>query len=224
MTSRVLAMVLLLALVAFACGKREEQPPVATRAASPAPGVAATDAPAVASSPEATTTTPPQPAGTAAPAVSPATPSLATGAPTAPVTTQATQPQAPPPPAMTSAPPPMTNAEKPAAQRPKGEITLPAKLGDVTFDHEDHAGKRRIACTTCHHPSRPQKPLASENQACRDCHTMPAAPPMKTSLQAAFHDPKGGGGTCIDCHKKHAASTKDGSAPVKCLDCHKRKG
>lgn len=214
--ARLLATVLLLAPVVFACGKGEEQPPVTTRPASPTPGVAATEAPAVASSPAATTTTPPRPPATAAPK--------------APVTTQATPPQAPhPPAAATSAPPPTTEAEKPAAtqpaapahpaaQRPKGKITLPAKLGAVTFDHEDHAGKRGIACTTCHHPSRPQKPLASEKQACRDCHTMPAAPPMKTSLQAAFHDPRGATGTCIDCHKQ-----KGGSVPVKCLECHKKK-
>jgi hypothetical protein len=88
----------------------------------------------------------------------------------------------------------------------------------VTFDHEAHAGKRAIACKTCHHPSLPQKPLASEQQACRDCHTMPAAPPMKTSLQAAFHNPMASTGTCLDCHKQ-----KGGAAPVKCLDCHKKK-
>ena len=167
MTSRVrlLAMILLLAPVAVACGKREGQPPATTRPASPTLGAAATEAPA------------------AAPA--------------------ATQPAAP---------------ARPEAQRPKGKITFPAKLGAVTFDHENHAGRRGIACTTCHHSSRPQKPLASENQACRDCHTMPAAPPMKTSLQAAFHDPKAATGTCIACHKQ-----KGGPAPVKCLECHKKK-
>lgn len=231
MTSRGLAaMVLLLAPVAFACGKKEEQPPVTTQPASPTPGVAATEAPLVASSPAATATTPPAPVRTAAPAVSATARPPATAAPKAPVTTQATPPQAPTPPAAaTSAPPPTTQAEKPvatppaaparpAAQRPTGKITLPAKLGAVTFDHENHAGKRSIACTTCHHPSRTQKPLASGNQACRDCHTMPAAPPMKTNLQAAFHDPRAATGTCIDCHKQ-----KGGSAPVKCLECHKKK-
>ena len=88
----------------------------------------------------------------------------------------------------------------------------------MTFDHEKHAGKLEVACTTCHHPSRPQTPVASEKRACRDCHTMPATPPMKTSLQAAFHDPRGATGTCIDCHKQ-----KGGSAPVKCLECHKKR-
>jgi len=173
-SARLLATILLLAPLASACGKKEEQPPASTRPASPTPAVAATEAPA------APVTTTPQPARKAA-----------------------TQPAALAP---------------PTAQRPKGKITLPAKLGAVTFDHENHAGKLGIACTTCHHPSRPQKPLTSETQACRDCHRSPAAPPMKTSLQAAFHDPKGATGTCIACHKQ-----KGGSAPVRCLDCHKKK-
>ncbi len=205
MTARagLLAAVLLLASLAFGCGKQEEQPPATTHPASPTPGVAATEGPAVASPPAAAHTTLPRsatPAATALPAGArpPAT--------VAPLTTQAAPPQAPPPPiAVTSAP------------RPQGKVTLPAKLGVVTFDHEKHAGKLSIACTTCHHPSRAQKPLASERQACRGCHTMPAAPPMKTSLQGAFHDPKGATGTCIDCHKQ-----KGGLAPVKCLECHRK--
>lgn len=124
-----------------------------------------------------------------------------------------------PSPAKGSPKPPASTA-RPAPQRPKGKVTLPAKLGAVTFDHEAHAGKRKIACATCHHPSRPQKPLAAEQQACRDCHTLPATPPMKTSLQAAFHNPTAGTGTCIDCHRKQAAPAK---APVKCAECHKKK-
>jgi hypothetical protein len=110
---------------------------------------------------------------------------------------------------------------RPAAQRPQGKVTLPAKLGAVTFDHEHHAGKLKVACATCHHESRSEKPLASENQACRDCHSMPAAPPVKTSLQLAFHDPKGATGVCIDCHRQSAA--KGTRAPLKCLECHKKK-
>jgi hypothetical protein len=91
-----------------------------------------------------------------------------------------------------------TQAEKPAAtqpvapagpaeQRPRGKITLPAKVGALTFDHGNHAGKLGIACTTCHHPSRPQKPPASETQACRDCHKQKGgSAPVK----------------CVECHKK----------------------
>jgi Class III cytochrome C family len=222
--ARLRAAILLLGPVAFGCGRRDEPPPVTTQAASPLPSVAATETRARASSSAATTTPRPQPAVLAI-----ARPPAA-AATMAPVTTHATHPQSPPPTAAaTSAPPPTTQVEKPApaqpaaparptAQRPKGKITLPAKLGAVTLDHENHTGKLAIPCTTCHHPSRPQKPPASENQACRDCHALPAAPPMKTSLQAAFHDAKGASGTCLDCHKQ-----KGGSAPVKCLQCHKKK-
>lgn len=229
--SRLLVTVLLLAPVAFACAKKEEQPPTTLRPASP--GAAAPELPPVAASPVATATTPPRPVGAAEASVSGTVRPPATTAPKAPVTTPTTPTAAPVPlAAPTSAPPPTTQAAgpaekpvaappaappRPAAKRPRGKITLPAKLGAVTFDHEGHAGKLGIACTTCHHPSRPQKPLASEQQACRDCHTMPATPPMKTSLQAAFHDPRGATGTCIDCHKKKGAS-----APAKCLECHKK--
>jgi hypothetical protein len=231
--ARRLLTVLLLAPLTFACGTKQDPAPVTTQPATAAPGVATTAA-----------TTPP-PADTGAPAAS------ATAASHSPATLATPPAAAPTPAAATAAPPPATPPEpapataastpapttKPepaaatpaaapaqrAAERPKGKLTLPAKLGAVTFDHEAHASKQAIACTTCHHPSRPQKPQASENQACRDCHTQPAAAPMKTSLQAAFHDPKGGSGTCIDCHKKHVASAKGGSAPVKCLECHKKK-
>jgi hypothetical protein len=149
--------------------------------------------------PAATAATPPPQTQAAAPAATPSAPPPATPAQNPP----ATRPPAP---------------AGPAAERPKGKVTLPAKLGAVTFDHENHAGKQGIACATCHHPSRAQKPQASENQACRECHTMPAAPPMKTNLQAAFHDPRAATGTCIDCHRQ-----KDGSGPLKCLECHKKK-
>jgi hypothetical protein len=200
--------VLLLAPLAFACGKEQEQRPVTSEAASPAPLAAAT--------------------GTPAPVASAAASLPATAPPHRPMTTEAAPAPPPPPPTVATSAPPTTQAERPAApepaaparpaaQRPKGRISLPAKLGAVVFDHESHASRPGTACTICHHPSRPQKPLASESQACRDCHTMPAVPPMQTSRQAAFHDPKGAAGTCIDCHKK-----EDGSAPVKCLECHKK--
>jgi hypothetical protein len=109
-------------------------------------------------------------------------------------------------------------AARPGALRPSGKVTLPSKLGAVTFDHENHAGKLGIECATCHHASRPEKPLATENQACSDCHTTPPVPPVKTGRQAAFHDPKGATGICIECHRQ-----KGKSAPVKCLECHKKK-
>lgn len=223
--ARLLVTVSLLPLLAFACEKQQAGPPGTTAEASAAPGVAATPAPAEASS-LTTTTSPSRQAGVAALPGSPAAtlqaPASATTASLEPATL-ATPPPAPPTPAAATPASSPATPPQPAAERPKGKLTLPAKLGAVTFDHEAHAGKQAIACETCHHPSRPQKPQAVDNQPCRDCHTQPPAAPMKTSLQAAFHDPRGGSGTCIDCHKKHVAASKVGSAPVKCLECHKRK-
>jgi hypothetical protein len=47
-----------------------------------------------------------------------------------------------------------------------------------------------------------------------------AIPPMKTKLQAAFHNPTATAGTCIDCHKAETAKGK--VTPLKCLGCHKK--
>jgi nitrate/TMAO reductase-like tetraheme cytochrome c subunit len=60
--------------------------------------------------------------------------------------------------------------------------------------------------------------MASANQKCRDCHTKPAAAPMKTGLPGAFHDPMAKKGTCIDCHVAEVAKGK--KAPTKCGECH----
>ena len=94
-----------------------------------------------------------------------------------------------------------------------------APMGAVKFDHAAHlkvAGK----CVICHHASQPQKPLKSPQEACTDCHTNPATPPVATKLQAAFHNSAATSGLCIDCHKTEDANGK--AAPVKCADCHKK--
>ena len=94
-----------------------------------------------------------------------------------------------------------------------------APLGAVQFDHTAHlkvAGK----CVVCHHPSKPEKPLKSPQEACTDCHTKPATPPVSTNLQAAFHNPAATSGLCIDCHRTENSSGK--AAPVKCADCHQK--
>jgi Class III cytochrome C family len=75
-----------------------------------------------------------------------------------------------------------------------------APMGAVKFDHTAHlkvAGK----CEVCHHASKPEKPLKASQQACSDCHTSPATPPVTTKLQAAFHNPTATAGLCIGCHK-----------------------
>jgi hypothetical protein len=132
--------------------------------------------------------------------------------------TPATEPPAQAPPAGTGAGSPAGTAVPGATVQPK-IVTLPAKPGPVTFDHAAHAERPGVTCAECHHPSRPARPLAREHQACRECHTSPATAAVKTSLQAAFHDPKAASGTCIDCHRRSAAR----DAPLKCLDCHKRR-
>ncbi len=76
-----------------------------------------------------------------------------------------------------------------AQTAPKNPILLKgAPMGAVKFDHTAHlkvAGK----CEVCHHASKPQKPLKASQEACTDCHTNPATPPVTTKLQAAFHNP-----------------------------------
>lgn len=119
-------------------------------------------------------------------------------------------------------------AEKPATApgttkaAPKDVVLLKASLGTVHFQHKIHSETRKIACETCHHASRPEKPETAPQEACSTCHTLTAAPPMKTKLQAAFHNPTASAGTCIDCHKAQNAQGK--SAPLKCLECHKKVG
>jgi Class III cytochrome C family len=107
-----------------------------------------------------------------------------------------------------------------AQTAPTNSIILKgAPMGAVKFDHTSHlkvAGK----CNVCHHASKPQKALKSPQEACTDCHTNPATPPVTTKLQAAFHNPSATSGLCIDCHKTEDANGK--AAPVKCADCHKK--
>ena len=105
-------------------------------------------------------------------------------------------------------------------QAPNVVVLTGSPLGGVKFDHKAHAVEQKIKCDTCHHPSKPEKPLTSAHEACTDCHTKTATPPMKTKLQAAFHNPTATAGLCIDCHK--AENAKGKKAPVKCADCHKK--
>jgi hypothetical protein len=128
-------------------------------------------------------------------------------------------PPAAPPRAESPAPAQRAPAGLPEREPPAGTVTLPAKLGAVTFDHKKHVG-RAPSCATCHHESRPEKPLEAQQQACRDCHTQPAVAPMKTSLRDAHHDAKASAGTCVSCHKQPANQGKP--VPLKCADCHKK--
>lgn len=107
-----------------------------------------------------------------------------------------------------------------AAQAPPDQvITLPGgTIGKVRFDHPSHL-KVAAKCEVCHHASKPEKPLKTSQQACTDCHTRPATPPVTTNRQAAFHNPTATAGLCITCHKTENQQGK--SAPVRCPECHK---
>ena len=221
--NRLVAAVLLLLPFSIGCGGKQgppATPPPATLTASPV-------APAVPAMPVLTPLPPPvQAPAPAAASASPGTRSAPPGAAAAPTTTVPAGPAAsaaPAPSPVTAEPTrpgPAPAATLPKRPRPKGKVALPAKLGTVTFDHPKHAEAMAIPCAHCHHPSRPEKILAAEQQACRECHTSPPSPPMKTSLQAAFHDPRAAAGTCLTCHRETVARGKQ--APVKCMDCHKK--
>ena len=109
------------------------------------------------------------------------------------------------------------------AQAPKAPDTLamPAANGDVTLSHKAHTASYGAKCDSCHHASKPDKPLKTAHQKCGDCHTKAVTAPMKTKLQAAFHDPMAKKGTCIDCHVQ-AAAKGNTKVPGKCKDCHKK--
>ncbi len=105
------------------------------------------------------------------------------------------------------------------AKKPNDSYVLKGSpMGGVKFPHKQHMTLTK--CTTCHHASKPEKPASAPQQACTDCHTKTATPPMKTKLQAAFHNPTATAGVCIDCHK--AENAKGKKAPTKCMDCHKK--
>lgn len=107
-----------------------------------------------------------------------------------------------------------------AGKAPETVILKGAPLGGVKFNHKQHTAVAGVKCTTCHHASKPEKAMTSENQKCTDCHTKTPTAPMKTATRGAFHDPMAKKGTCIDCHVTEAAKGK--KAPTKCADCHKK--
>jgi hypothetical protein len=106
------------------------------------------------------------------------------------------------------------------AQAPPSNVIVlkDAPTGKVRFDHSLHL-KVAAKCELCHHASKPQKPLKSQQEACADCHTQPAKPPVTTKRQAAFHNPTATAGLCITCHKTENQQGK--AAPVHCTDCHR---
>jgi len=118
----------------------------------------------------------------------------------------------------------MSFPESLAAQAQPKDTAILAKfknpMGGVKFNHKMHSEMADVKCDTCHHASKEQMPAKSANQACSDCHSMPAKAPMKTNYQGAFHKPTGQTGLCVDCHKQ--SNAKGSKAPLKCTDCHKK--
>jgi hypothetical protein len=109
------------------------------------------------------------------------------------------------------------SAQAQAEKAPAAVVLKGSPLGAVKFDHVKHVKSADGKCEACHHPSKPEKALATPHQRCQDCHTSPAAAPMKTRAQLAFHDGPAKKGVCVDCHLK--ATVK---VPLKCNECHKK--
>jgi hypothetical protein len=108
-----------------------------------------------------------------------------------------------------------------AAKAPDTAVLTGSPLGNVTLSHAAHSKEYGAKCQDCHHPSKPEKAMKGAQEKCTDCHTKVAEAPMKTKLQAAFHDPMAKKGTCIDCHQQAIAKGSK-KAPAKCADCHKK--
>ena len=99
-------------------------------------------------------------------------------------------------------------------------VVFTPERGKVVFTHGKHG--KQAECKTCHHESKPEKPLESPRQKCGACHTLEPTEPVKTSLRNAMHDTENKEGICYDCHNKEAEAGK--VMPDRCADCHKREG
>jgi hypothetical protein len=239
-TARISAVWMALLLTSFllvACGDEPPKPEAAPQqppAPAPAPERETRPAsqPAQPSTPEVTPQRPKQ-EPSPSPAAEPPTvvPGGATPPATKPSSPEATKPASgdtrkPDQPVEEKpAAPPAAPPQQPAAAEPKAAVRdviflTGSPMGRVRLDHKLHAQRAGNTCTTCHHPSRQQKPATAPQQACSDCHTKTPSPPMKTRYQAAFHNPTAQSGTCIDCHK--AENAKGKKAPLKCAECHRK--
>jgi c(7)-type cytochrome triheme protein len=74
-------------------------------------------------------------------------------------------------------------------------------FGGVKFEHKSHVGEHNAQCENCHHTLKDGAPGGATQQACSTCHTKSPKAPVKTGLEAAFHNVGATAGVCIDCHK-----------------------
>jgi len=109
-------------------------------------------------------------------------------------------------------------AQAPGEPAGPDTVVFNASRGKVTFTHAKHS--KANECASCHHASRPEKPLTAAKQKCTDCHAAEPVPPMKTALKDAFHNTGTGEGTCLSCHAKKADTNPN--VPSACGDCHKK--
>lgn len=198
-----------------------QEPAAESLAAAPAEAVAAapteTQQAATAAASAAPASAPAAPAAQPkiqAPAAAPAAVTTAAAAQAAPVETPVAA-------AAVAAALPEPAAAPPKARVAKDVMVLTGSpLGGVRFEHKLHAVRAGGDCSKCHHASRPEKAASAPHQACSECHSKAATPPMKTNIQGAFHNPVAQSGICIDCHR--AENAKGKKAPLTCMECHKK--
>ncbi len=118
--------------------------------------------------------------------------------------------------------------------RPSGEadIIIPARFGDVAFNHELHARMKGIAnCTVCHHKSdldKAERQGATTPKPCKDCHELlPSSDALvlgemflgereKPDYPEASHSMQAYHAKCAGCHVAMGG-------PTGCYDCHAQK-
>jgi hypothetical protein len=99
-------------------------------------------------------------------------------------------------------------------------VVFNAPRGVVVFTHGKHS--TLADCVSCHHESRPEKPLETPYQKCIACHTTPPTAPVTTSRRNAYHDVVKKEGMCYDCHKAELAKGTVLPSLLLCADCHKQ--
>ncbi len=115
-----------------------------------------------------------------------------------------------------------TSALAQAVKQPTTVILKGNPTGGVKFDHAAHVKVVGDKCVTCHHPSKPEKPMKAAQERCQNCHEKTATAPMKTNARAAFHDAMAKKGICVDCHIKEKAAGKKSPLSPPCTTCHKK--
>ncbi len=98
-----------------------------------------------------------------------------------------------------------------AAEAPKGPVSVKtegAKMAPVTFSHDVHVNKVKVACAKCHHKD------ADNPKKCDTCHALGEVKNGAPKIQDAYHK------VCLTCHKEQAE--KGAKAPTKCNECHKK--